>query len=227
MRGWLQRRLRSGLWLGVCLPALAQAHLMPAGQGSVRLTADSAWLALAVPVAALQGWDEAGSGRITLAQLAAHRPALLAQLRARVRLDVAGERGRTLYEDLLFEAADYGAAGTEQLVLLRRDSWAAPVRWLRLHVDLGAAGSDGALSLRALRGTESEQVQFGPGQRDRSVFRSRARPLQLWLAAGLVALALAVRLRAARRGDQPRFSARTSSVHSTSSSRFCWTRIGR
>ena len=189
---------RGTWWPWLCLPALAQAHLMPAGQGSVRLTADSAWLAVAVPVATLHGWEGDASGRITLAQLMAQRESLLAQLRGRVRVDAGGDPGRTLYEDLLFEAADDGAASTDQLVLLRRDSWPRAPRSLRLHVDLAAGGSDGALTLRALRGTEAEVVKFGPGRNDAAVFVPPSRALPWLLLAALSALTLALRRRLSR-----------------------------
>jgi hypothetical protein len=60
-------RLAALLLCGWLAAPAAWAHLMPSGQGAVRLVGDSAYLTVAVPAAALAGFDDNHDGLISAA----------------------------------------------------------------------------------------------------------------------------------------------------------------
>lgn len=148
-------------WLALCAmlaaPA-ALAHLMPSGQGAVRLVGDSAYLTIAVPVSALAGFDDNHDGLIDAAEINAHRGMLSMQLNAMIELrnnGPQGQPGRVLFEDMLLSHAGQGEA---EFALLRRYQWdggiTAPYITVRMfHADATAGKR---LALQVIRGEQSE-----------------------------------------------------------------------
>lgn len=165
----------------VCGAPLARAHLMPAGQGTLRLVGPSGWLALAVPLEVLHGWDDDGDGRMSLQELQFHAAPLRAQLRQRVVLTDGGDPGRIGYEDLVQSVPDAGEGRAPQtLVLLRQVSWARAPRAPTLRVDLfgAATGATAQLSLRALHDERVDVALFDAAHRERALFRG---PLRIFV----------------------------------------------
>lgn len=141
------------------LPALAAAHLIPAGQGTLRVVGNEVNAVISLPVAVLSGFDDDGDRRLSLDELNRHRDALQQQVSQRLDL-LDGERpGTPLLADLLIpHLHDANApAATEHLVVLRRYQWPAPPASLTLRA---SAFSDAAptLLLRAERDGESDLV---------------------------------------------------------------------
>lgn len=141
------------------LPALAAAHLMPAGQGTLRVVGHEVNLVISLPVAALSGFDDDGDSRLSLAELNRHRDALQQQVSQRLDLRDGERPGTPLLADLLIpHLYDPNApATTEHLIVMRRYQWPAPPARLTLRA---SAFSDAAptLLLRAERDGESDLV---------------------------------------------------------------------
>lgn len=159
------RRGAAGL---VVLLALAgtsavRAHLMPAGQGSVRIEADSAFSVISIPVSVLTGFDDDGDKLISLAELNRHRDDLLRQVAQRLTLLGDGQAGERVFEDLLIpHLHDPGArAATDQLIAMQRHRWPAPIGTLSLRADIFGAGGK-PLAVQATRGTEAQIVFLTP-----------------------------------------------------------------
>ncbi|SFU46679.1 HupE/UreJ family protein [Pseudoduganella namucuonensis] len=147
-------------WCGLALlsPGPAQAHLVAGGQGAIRLVGDSAYAAISVPARALAGYDDDRDGRISRAEIDAHRDALGMQLSVMIDLRSGGRRGRVVFEDLLLPHAEPGAPGAEELTVLRRYQWDAPVTApsVELHLFHTPATADARLALRVIAGERSE-----------------------------------------------------------------------
>lgn len=160
-------RRRWRIWLALlCVLAApaARAHLMPAGQGAVRLVGDSAYVTVAVPAGALAGFDDNRDGLVSAAEIAAHRDMLSTQLNAMFELRRDGPHGppgRVLFEDMLLSHPGPGVApdqGAAEFVLLRRYQWDGPVTAPHITVRMFHAGAtaDQRLALQVVRGGQTE-----------------------------------------------------------------------
>jgi hypothetical protein len=146
-----------------CLAPAAGAHMMEAGHGSVRLVGDSAYVVVAVPVAAFRGADDNKDGLLDREEVSAHRAELSAQVSALLVLEHGGKPGTVLFEDLLLShASEEGAKGEAHLVVMRRYQW--PQALTSLHVKVGlfvipALAAD-QLKLRVIEGERTEVAIF-------------------------------------------------------------------
>ncbi|WP_342117164.1 HupE/UreJ family protein [Pseudoduganella sp. OTU4001] len=150
--------LKAWRWLAalllLALPA-AHAHLMPGGQGGLRLVGDSAYLTVSIPVAALAGFDDNGNGLIDAAEINAHRSMISAQLSAMFEVRSNGQPGRVLFEDMLLSHPEQGE---REFVLLRRYQWGAPVTapHVTVHLFHADATAGQRLALQVVRGAETQ-----------------------------------------------------------------------
>ncbi|MEJ6024352.1 hypothetical protein [Ramlibacter sp. PS4R-6] len=149
----------------------AAAHLMPAGQGAVRLVGDSAYVVVAVPVAALTGFDDNRDGRIDVAEVNRHRTALNSQVSRLLQWrDGEGAEGRLLFEDLLISHADLpGFQGADHVVVVRRYQWGRPVRSLAVKAGVKVA-------LRCIRDAQTEATTFTRAGAEHTFFAQRPAP---------------------------------------------------
>lgn len=136
----------------------ARAHLMPSGQGTLKVEGRVVSLVVALPVTALQGYDDDGDGRITADELDRHRSQITPQLATLIQLRAGGAPGQLLYEDLIIAPDDDGTAGTTHPVLMRRVQWPQDVQALEVEVQVFAAaqGDNRQLSLRAVHGSDTD-----------------------------------------------------------------------
>lgn len=146
------------LWCAMAAAPAAWAHLMPSGQGAVRLIGDSAYVTVAVPAAALAGFDDNRDGLISAAEIDAHRGMLSMQLNAMFELRSNGPHGplgRVLFEDMLLS---HPAQGEAEFALLRRYQWDGAVTAPHITVRMFHAGAtaDQRLALQVVRGDQTE-----------------------------------------------------------------------
>jgi hypothetical protein len=127
----------------------AGAHIMPAGQGSTRIVGNRAHTLVAIPVAALRGFDDDRDGLLGRDELARHGRALEEQCRTLVRITSKGRAGTILYLTLLVEHADSANAPMATITLMRVDEWKEPVERIAVRADLFRAGAD-SLLMRAI-----------------------------------------------------------------------------
>jgi hydrogenase/urease accessory protein HupE len=154
-------------WFATCVQALtlaglplsASAHLMPAGQGAVRVVGDSAYAVISVPVAVLAGFDDNHDGLIDADEIRTWRQSLGTQLSRMLDFRESGEPGKLVFEDLLLSHVDEkGFKGGDHIVVVRRYQWARPVQSLTLRADLFGVPQtmNTQLLMRGIRGEESE-----------------------------------------------------------------------
>ena len=170
------RRAASVWACGVALPMLllgaaspAQAHLMVAQRGTLNFVGTGAFLVLSLPVSAFDGVDDDGDGRLSLAELKAHRAAIEATLVRRVRL--ADAHGVLPLQGVMLSLSppdDAPAAPAAQLVVMGRYALpgdAAGVSALQWSMPLfGRHGVEQQLVLNVTRGAERQEVLVQPGQ---------------------------------------------------------------
>ena len=175
--------LCAALWLA----APAAAHLMPPGQGAVRLVGDSAYAVISVPVAVLDGVDDNRDGLLERAELDAHRAAVGAQLSQRLRLFDGDREGALLFEDLLLaHAGEPKAKGESDLVVVRRYAWPSAVSALRVDARLfdKSATAGATLAMKAIAGERSESALLSARRSGHAFFAGPWRAFGTWVASG-------------------------------------------
>lgn len=159
MRGC--RRIVAFLYAAMLLLGIqgaACAHLMPLGQGAIRLVGDSAYAVIAVPVSELSGFDDNRDGLIEPGEINAHRTALEAQISQRLHLDDGKQPGRLIFSDLLLSHSDQSVRTSDNVVAMRRYQWDQPLQSLRLRADFfqSQLTANKQLTVRMLKEGETE-----------------------------------------------------------------------
>lgn len=155
----------------LCAAGGAWAHLMPQGQGTVRVDRDGVFAVVALPASVFAGADTDGNGRISLAELDARREPLLRQAREALDFRGDGERGRLLLEDLLIPHLHdpQSPPDTDYLIAMQRHVWDVPPRGFTLAAR-GEALAPRPLLVQAVRDGASEAVLLTPGYREHRFF---------------------------------------------------------
>ncbi len=157
MTGW---RTLMGMALAAILSVAAlpaQAHLMPQGQGTVRLVGDSAYSAISVPVKLLTGVDDNQDGLLSIQEIEAHRADISRQLASLIAYDDGELPGKLLFEDFLMPQSDEPLVkGANYIVAAQRFQWPHPVSSVRLHTHLMEQAGNQQLLMRALLGNRSD-----------------------------------------------------------------------
>jgi HupE / UreJ protein len=166
------------LLAAVALPA-AHAHLMVAQRGTLNLVGSGAFVVMSVPVQALQGFDDDGDGRMSLAEMRAHARAVQAQIQQGMQL--IGSNGPLALEGLMLNLSpdDSAAPSTPaaHLVVLGRFALAdvspQAVSGLKLRFALfGIAAESKRQTITVTRGGEAQKLVLSPGRETAMVFPS-------------------------------------------------------
>lgn len=177
------------------LPQLAFAHLMPVGQGTVRLVGNSAYAMISIPTAVLSGADDNGDGLVNLAELNAHRADLGNQVSHLLEFRDGPQEGRLQFEDLLLsDATEQAIKGTDHLVAMRHYQWPASVKSFRLKANVFETNGmhDAQLSVRVLLGTRSEAAILTRHRSEYEFFAGPWRTLSNFIASGAQHILLGV-----------------------------------
>lgn len=167
-------------------PLSAAAHLMPAGQGTLRIDRDNVYAVISLPVRALTGFDDDGDHLLSLDELNRHRDALQQQVTQLLDLRDGGQPGRLLFADLLIPHLHEAGApqATAQVVAMRRYQWAAPVQALTLDARGLFTADTPALLLNAVKGVEGETAALSASQPDYRFFAGPLATLQRFVLLG-------------------------------------------
>lgn len=166
MRHWL-------LLLALALLAgRAGAHLMPAGQGSVRFDGLGVFAVVSLPAEAFTGFDADGNGRVSLAEFQRAQAALQAQAAALLQFRADGQPGRVLLNDVLLPSAhELGRQpDADYLIVMQRVVWDAPPAAVTLRARQFEHGATQPLLLQAYRGAEGEGVMLTEGYAEHRFF---------------------------------------------------------
>lgn len=186
LRKGLTQLLRAATLCAALLGAHSvQAHLMPTGQGSLRIAGESVYAVISVPVSALTGFDEDGDRLLSLAELNRHRDALQQQVSRLLDLRDDGQPGQLLFADLVIPHLHDPDArpATAQVVAMRTYRWPVPVSSLTLQAHLFSADAP-ALLLRAQDGERSEVVALSAGRNEHRFFAGPLATLQRFVLLG-------------------------------------------
>lgn len=157
--------------------AQVQAHLMPAQQGTLKVQDTAVFVAVALPVSALQGVDDDADGRLSEPELRRHDAAILRQIASRWTLTNSGVAGQQdLLQVLPQPDDDAPQAGSRHLLVLMKSRFSTAPDALRVQTDLfGRSSDERQLTLKALRTVagrqETEAVVLTPGRTSHVFFR--------------------------------------------------------
>jgi hydrogenase/urease accessory protein HupE len=158
LRRWITGCMQALLlMLGLLQPAFA--HLMPTGQGAVRLVGDSAYAVVSIPISVLSGFDDNRDGLIDADEINAYRASLSAQISRVLQFYDSGEPGKLIFEDLLLSHTDEpNYKGADHIVVVRRYQWNEPIRSLSVRADIfdTPATRNAQLLMRGIVGEKSE-----------------------------------------------------------------------
>ena len=175
--------MRGKSWFPLLLALLAlstaHAHLMVAQRGTLNLVGNGGFMVMSVPVQALQGVDDDGDGRMSLAEMRSHASAIEAQLRQGLQL--VGDTGPLPLDGLILNLSpdDIGAstAPAAHLVVLGRfaiaDGSPDAVSRLKLRYTLfGTTAESQQQTITISRGSEAQMMVLSPDHEARVLFPS-------------------------------------------------------
>jgi hypothetical protein len=192
--------------------ATASAHLLPAGQATLRISGDSVFSVLSIPTSAIRGFDDDGDGSMSLTDLDRHGADLRAEVERRFAVGDGRARGTTVRMDLVLspehDAVPDRAAHVIALVHTRLNG--APDE-VRVRWDLfGTHPDEQQVTFTASRAVDTgepprERAALTPTSAEHVFFRANAashgaRPgvLVAWIALLAGGVGAAVRARRAR-----------------------------
>lgn len=170
--------LAAALLLGAVAPA--RAHLMPQGQGSIRVEGATVTIFVAVPVAALTGFDDDGDGLLSADEASRHRAVLSPQIDRLLQVSDGGTPGRVTFEDFVVDPSDIdGMLITEHVGVMRRIRFKAPVQRLTLRADtfVHAGPGDQQLTVEASTGERNDVAVLSPHRPEYRFFKTRLETL--------------------------------------------------
>lgn len=183
LAGWL---CSAAAMLG--LSGQAAAHLMPAGQGAVRLVGDSAYAVVSIPVTVLSGFDDNADGLIDPVEINAYRASLEAQISARLQLSNGEQPGKLIFSDLLLSHVGEGMAkASDNVVAVRRYQWSGAVESLQMRANLFdvPATADQQLVMRVLRGDKTDAAVLSKHRTEYRFFGGLWHTLWSFIATGM------------------------------------------
>ncbi len=173
------RRVAACLWwLCVVVVSPAQAHLMPAGHGTLNLVGEGAYLVLSVPATALGDVDRNRDGSLSVPELQAGWSLVAQRIQQSVQL-LDADAVRPLEGLILTPTAESDLAGAPmtQLVVMGRFALAKAGPDASLRFRLLAYAPDAAaarVQLRVTQGAETSLLWLSPAAPVRRLFPSRA-----------------------------------------------------
>ena len=154
--------------LGVLCARPADAHLMPAKQGTLNVVDSAVFGVVSVPVSALHGFDDDGDGLLEIRELERHYEALSAEVARRFVVSDGDIAATTVHVDLVLSPLHEAAPDrADQVVALEHATFPRPPADLRLACDLfGTRASEQELTFTAKRhpasGVEAETTVLTP-----------------------------------------------------------------
>lgn len=157
--------------LALLAGASAQAHLMVAQRGTLNIVGDGAFMVMSLPVSALQGVDDDGDGRLSLAEGNAHLAAIEAQVRRGVQL--RSDRGALPLQGVMVNLSprdDAPTAPVDQIVVVGRFALGDAPGGLRLALALfGKRAGEQTQDITVTQGAARQHLVLAPGRSERAV----------------------------------------------------------
>lgn len=158
----------------------ADAHLMPAHQGTINVVDGGAFAVVSIPVSSLHGFDDDGDGVMSLPELTRHDAELRAEIDRRFAIFDDQTPAQTERVDLVLSPQhDATPDRASEVVALKHATFAAPPTDLRVTCDLfGLAPDERQLTITATRNkqpiADAQPAIFTPTAADHRLFPSVA-----------------------------------------------------
>lgn len=173
----MRRCVAAALLALLALPA-AHAHLMVAQRGTLNLVGNGGFVVMSVPVRALQGVDDDGDGRLSIAEMRSHAGAIEVQILRGLQL--VGDAGPLPLGGLLLTLSpDEGGstATAAHLVVMGHFAIAdaSPQALSRLKLRFALFGNTAESQQQTItvsRGSEAQKMVLSPGHEARVLFPS-------------------------------------------------------
>lgn len=153
----------------------ANAHMMPAKQGTVNVDGADAYVVLSLPIAAFTGLDANEDGLVDAPELESGAADVAKLLSERISLtSSAGDARRATLNFTLGEHAGDAVMPSAHVVVLEHFVFASEPQDVTLRADvLALAPRAESLTLRVRRGTEISMVVLTPDRTSASLFPSK------------------------------------------------------
>ena len=169
------------LCFGLAAASAAYAHLIAAQKGTLNFVGPAAALVLSVPVAALEGFDDDGDGRLSKAELGAHAEAIRTRIQAGFQLRTP--TGPLPLQLVMVDTAPPDGAPDQpasQLVVLGRfdlgppgdvpkPSLAENMEGLQLYFSLFGGADAQTQDITITRDKETQWMRLTPTEREKRV----------------------------------------------------------
>ncbi len=154
------------------LPALAQAHLLPKQNATLRIIDKAAFVVVAVPVSALDGVDDDANGKLSLAELERHNADIARQFGARFHVSDNGVKASQALTMVMSPLTDGETYDTDYAVVLHRVNFVNAPQNPSIDTDLfGTGRKEGQMRVKASRGETVEIAILEPGATHHVFFR--------------------------------------------------------
>lgn len=152
--------------------ASAQAHLLPKQTVTINLLDKAAFCVVSVPVSALQGVDDDGDGRLSLAEWQAHREDIQTQYRTGFRVTEEGNPGASALDWVVPPEADENAQFSDYAIVLSRIDFANVPRTLTAATTLfGTRAGESKVTVKVTRAGQADVAILEPDAASYTFFR--------------------------------------------------------
>ncbi len=182
------------LVLSLACAQLCFAHLMPAQQGSINIQGKSAFVAVALPASGLTIGDANRDGRLSTQEASIYQQAIAEQVSARLQLWDGDTQGNIDFIQINAESdashsgqiANSEDMGTWSFLALIKISFPKEPQALHLRSTFfGTRPDQMQLTMKAIRGDETEVVMLTPQHAQHHFFRSSGQVLGDYIVIGV------------------------------------------
>ena len=160
---------------GVTAPACA--HLLPAQTATLNVVGHTAYVVVSVPVSALHGIDDDGSGGISAVEMSRHSRDITRQFERRFNVSAEGEAGTKLMTMAWSPQTDGPPVDSAYIVVLHSVRFAAPPQHPAVITDLfGKRSGEAQMTITAKRDKREDTAEVAilrPGASNHRFFRGR------------------------------------------------------
>ncbi len=159
------------IWL-LLVPAIAQAHLLPKQNATLRIVDTSAFVVVAVPVSALEGVDDNADGKLSLAEIEQHNADIGRQFEARFHVTDKDAKAAQALTLVMSPLTDGETHDSDYAVVLHRVNFDKAPQNPSIETDLFGTGTDeGQIRVKASHGEIVEVAILAPGTSSHVFFR--------------------------------------------------------
>lgn len=172
MRHWLVPLIAV---LALLLAKSASAHLLPAQTATLNIVGDTVYCVVSVPVSALAGIDDDGSGGASVLEINRHSRAIAAQVRRRFQVSDPDNVGQPLMTMAWSPITDGPAQDSADVVVLHSVRFARTPQQPTVATDLfGSRSGEAQMTITAKRDKRGDTAEFAilrPGAASHRFFR--------------------------------------------------------